>query len=472
MSVEFGAFTFIVAAIAAALTVLLGWNRPFLALTALVLLIPFRDFTTRWMNVHTGLTVQQVTDIGRWWFAVIAALLALAGGRWIGGLRRMRKWPRLESVDMLVGLVLLLGIIHTLVSPEFNAAVTSFRGYVQPLAVYFLARAIRPDRREVRRLLVLWLVVGLIMGAFALLQATTWTAADYRAEGYLRQDGDLVVPPAVIAGQQYLRPASTVSGPNELGLDMVILLVLTAVWLTTERKRLLPLAGSALVFAGSMGASVSRSGFLSLVAGLATVPILHWNRLRFWLPSAGSRARVRILVGGALGIALVVLVLGYFGIFALVSGTISSLSQQYHLVDSLEAVRFLIRQPWGAGMGLVEPKGALSLIQAGGSYHVEGSIFQIAVEMGVWGLAAWLAFWAVALARVWRNWHALSAVELKVLAGAALAAWLGSLIAFLFLPLMQSISLMVWLWFLLGAGYQSDRFEAAWNAAAQPAAVR
>jgi O-antigen ligase len=122
-------------------------------------------------------------------------------------------------------------------------------------------------------------------------------------------------------------------------------------------------------------------------------------------------------------------------------------------------------------MGLVEPKGALSLIQAGGSYHVEGSIFQIAVEMGVWGLAAWLAFWAAALARIWRNWHALSAVELKVLAGTALAGWLGSLIAFLFLPLMQSISLMVWLWFLLGAGYQTDRFEAAWNAEGHPAAV-
>jgi hypothetical protein len=36
---------------------------------------------------------------------------------------------------------------------------------------------------------------------------------------------------------------------------------------------------------------------------------------------------------------------------------------------------------------------------------------------------------------------------------------------------MQSISLMVWLWFLLGAGYQSDRFEADWNASEQPAAV-
>ena len=115
-------------------------------------------------------------------------------------------------------------------------------------------------------------------------------------------------------------------------------------------------------------------------------------------------------------------------------------------------------------MGLVEPKGALTLIEAGGAYHVEGSLFQIAMEMGVWGLAAWLAFWGVALARIYRNFQALESVHLKVLTGTAFAGWLGSLAAFLFLPLMQSISLMVWLWFLLGLGYQSKSIEAAWNA--------
>jgi O-antigen ligase len=116
-------------------------------------------------------------------------------------------------------------------------------------------------------------------------------------------------------------------------------------------------------------------------------------------------------------------------------------------------------------MGLVESKGALSLIQAGGTYHVEGSVFQIAMEMGVWGLGAWLAFWVAALAQIWRNWHALKSPQLRVLTGTAFAAWLGSLVAFLFLPLMQSISLMVWLWFLLGLGYQSAFIEADWEAA-------
>ncbi len=117
-------------------------------------------------------------------------------------------------------------------------------------------------------------------------------------------------------------------------------------------------------------------------------------------------------------------------------------------------------------MGLVEPKGAQELIEAGGTYHVEGSLFQIAMEMGVWGLAAWLAFWGLTLAVLWRSWHTVDSLELRVVVGTAFAGWLGSLVAFLFLPLMQSISLMVWLWFLLGIGYASRAIDDEWADAA------
>jgi O-antigen ligase len=114
-------------------------------------------------------------------------------------------------------------------------------------------------------------------------------------------------------------------------------------------------------------------------------------------------------------------------------------------------------------MGMVEPKGAISLIEAGGSYHVEGSLFQIAEEMGVWGLGLWLAFLGGALVRIYRGWHSLTEGVLRAFSGAALTGWAGSLVAFLFLPLMQSISLMVWLWFLLGTALAASKTEAAWS---------
>ena len=472
MNIEPVGTTLAVVAIVASGVALLGWKRAYWALSGLVLGGPFRDFITRWLNAHTDLSVAQVTAIGRWWFAVVATLLVWLGGRIAYRLWRERRIPKPEPVDLLLALLLVLSLLATVASSDLPAAITSFRGYMQPLAVFALARAIGPSRREFRFFIVLWLIVGLLMAGLALWQATAWTEADYRAEGYVRQDGELVAPYAWSGGQRYLRPASTVSGPNELGLDMVLMLLLAVVWLLSVRRSrsTLALAFLAMLFTAGLGVSASRSALLAFVVATVAMAFLYWDAIVNRLQSAEGRSRNRFLLALAAAVALVAVLLGGSGLITLGIETVRSFAQQYHYLDSIEAIRYLAAHPAGVGMGLVEPKGALALIEAGGTYHVEGSLFQIAMEMGIWGLAAWLAFWGVALARIYRNFQALNSVHLRVITGAAFAGWLGSLVAFLFLPLMQSISLMVWLWFLLGVGYQSKSFEAAWEAE-RPAAV-
>jgi len=469
---DFGASSVLVVGIVGAIVLLVGARRPFTTLTVLVLLIPFRDFSTRWLNVHGDLSVADVTAIGRWWFAVIGTLLLIAGLRWMGRFRRERKAATPELADLLLGLVVVIAAAATLASPDRNAAFTSLRGYLQPMGVFLLARSFTPGRTELRRLLYGWLGVGTVVAVFGLVQATGWTEADYRREGYLRQSGELVVPYAGIAGNPYLRPASTVSGPNELGLDMVLLLSMAALWLASVRRSrsTLALAFLAVLFTAGLGVSASRSALLAFVAASVGMVILYWDAIVNRLRSREGRSRNRFLLALAAVVALVAVLLGGSGLIALGIETVRSFAQQYHYLDSVEAIRYLAAHPQGVGMGLVEPKGALALIEAGGTYHVEGSLFQIAMEMGVWGLAAWLAFWGVALARIYRNFQALNNVHLRVVTGAAFAGWLGSLVAFLFLPLMQSISLMVWLWFLLGIGYKSKSIEAGWEMALPAAA--
>lgn len=461
---EFDRLTLALAAATGALTLLLGRKKPFVPLAALMLAVPFRDFSTRWMNVHTKLTVAQVTAIGRWWFALIAALLGLCAVRWVRDRRAARRWPRPALVDALLSAALLAAAIATLTSPEPAAAFTSFRGYVQPLAVFLLTRSIRPSRRELRALVVLWLAVGAVMALFALVQVVGWDEARYRDEGYLRQDGSLVVPYTRIGERRYLRPASTVSGPNELGMDMALLVLVSLFAVAGERgaNRGLP-TGLALLFVVGLAVTVSRSSLLGFLAGLFAWAALHWRRLRRRVGEWSRATRTRAILIGAAGLAAVVLVLALTGMTRVVVGTLDNLAGEYHILDTTQAVEYLIQHPQGVGMGLVEPKGAVALIEAGGAYHVEGSIFQIAMEMGVWGLAIWLAFWATALERIWRNWHAVKANEIRIVTGTAFAGWLGSLVAFLFLPLMQSISLMVWLWFLLGVAYESDRLQTGWD---------
>ncbi len=242
--------TIVVALIVGIACLLVGRRHPFPLLAALVVLLPFRDFSQRWLNAHTDLPWQTVNALARWWFVLLLVLGMLAAFRLAESWRARGGVPRPDAVDVLLALVLLVSGLATVLSPNLGAAITSLRGYLQPLVVFAVARVFLPSRKELRILLTLWLIAGAIVAAFALVQAFTWDAEVYRAEGYVRQDGQLVVPEVGIGGRTYLRPASTVSGPNELGLDMVLLFLLALHVVSIAGPRLRLLAGaSAVLFA-------------------------------------------------------------------------------------------------------------------------------------------------------------------------------------------------------------------------------
>ena len=83
--------------------------------------------------------------------------------------------------------------------------------------------------------------------------------------------------------------------------------------------------------------------------------------------------------------------------------------------------------------------------------------------MSILGLGIWLAFWCVGLMNIWQMWCELKQPGLRVLTATASTGWIGALVAFVFLPLMQSISLMVWLWFFFGLALESQRIESMWE---------
>jgi hypothetical protein len=464
----FGLMTLAVALVVGAATILIGWRRPFLMLAILVLGVPLRDFATRWILVRDLASVETVTALGRWWFVLILALLGVVALQWFLRWRKERPRFRPDWLEVLLVAIVLWGAIETFVSPSRAAGFTSLRGYLQPIGVFLIARELRPSPKALRTLLVAWLALGALMAVFGLWQGATWSEETYRAEGYVRQDGSLVVPPTVVRGQVFIRPASTVSGPNELGVDMVLLTMLAVLAMPAIKAAgRVGLGALAVIFTLMLGVTFSRSAMLAYGAAWVAVGLLALS-LRRRKRSASSKPRWAI-VGAAIAVVVLIgLALVRLGVFSVLASTITNLTSEFHYLDTVAAIQHLIANPGGVGMGMVEPKGAISLIEAGGLYHVEGSLFQIAEEMGVWGLALWLIFWAIALARVYRAWPNLMDGSLRAFAGAAFAGWLGSLVAFLFLPLMQSISLMVWLWFLLGIGVAARRIEAAWALPQRP----
>ena len=140
------------------------------------------------------------------------------------------------------------------------------------------------------------------------------------------------------------------------------------------------------------------------------------------------------------------------GMLNMVIWTIKNPDKMDHIVNSQWALQHIIQSPSGVGMGMVRPKGAALLMEAEALYHIEGSLFQIAFEWGLWGFVVWMSFVGIALVRVWKAWVQTSSFQVQVHLGTAFLGWVGALVVFIFLPLMQSINLMVLLWFLLGLG--------------------
>jgi hypothetical protein len=54
------------------------------------------------------------------------------------------------------------------------------------------------------------------------------------------------------------------------------------------------------------------------------------------------------------------------------------------------------------------------------------------------------------LASVWKKFKLEKDRDSQILLGTSLFGWVGALVTFIFLPLMQSVNLMVFLWFFLG----------------------
>ena len=460
----FGSSTLIVVVVLGTTAFIIGWRRPFAVLSALVLLIPFRDLSIRWMNASTDLSPEWVNAISRWWFVLVLSLLAVVVIRWAIEWIRLRVIPKIHAIDVFFLLVCVIAVISTLFSPNKGAGFTSMRGYLQPMAVFVLARAIHPSKEQLRTILILLLIAGVIMVAFELWQVFGWTEAEYRAHGYLRQNGELVTPTIQVRDQPYIRPASTVSGPNELGVSMLLLSMgafFGALYFNGRLRILLGLLTP--IFLLGVMLTFSRSAFLGLIVAIIAATILLLKPQPTSAKDKGARRGYKPLALIAGLVLLVIMVLVVSGNLRHISNTFSHLTQEYHIQDSLNAIRFLIENPGGVGMGMVEPKGALTLIVAKSLFHVEGSLFQIAMEMSILGLGIWLAFWCVGLMQIWQMWGELKQPGLRVLTGTAFAGWTGALVAFVFLPLMQSISLMVWLWFFFGLALESQRIESMWE---------
>ncbi len=375
-------------------------------------------------------------------------------------LRTRFAWRR---EDAWLAALAALGVLSAVLSPNKVAALAGLRDYFEPVGFYVAVRLMDLERRDLTRLLTAWLSIGALMAALAIWQSG-WSPEQYAAWGFGTPSGQVGIPTGGVIGQAGLRPPSTVTGPNELAVHMLLMAVAAflLIFETSGRLRIVCALAMGLFGAGLVTTS-SRSGFLGLLVGLAlaTAFVLRRRRgdlalltRRAWLGVAGALAAVAIIAG----------VVVFSGLGSLIGHTVTHLADQYHTLDSLEAIVFLSQHPQGVGMGLVGPRQGFGFPPVA-AFHVEGSLFQMAMEFGVWGMAVFLVFLTLAGRRMWSIGQQAGDSLLRVVCGVGVAGWSGACVTFLFLPLMQAFPLMAWIWCLTGIGMHPGRPEPAGSAA-------
>ncbi len=454
------------ALVCVALAVTLAWLRPFYLLTLLIVGLPFHVFASRVMVGQFGVAQRTVELFAFWKEGVMALLLGILLLRRLFGQDRFAI--KLYLFDLgLASAALLMGV-YVLVTPLLDVGIYGLRNYLEPLVVLYLLRSVPVSRRQLRWLTLVILAVSLVMALVGIYQVAFWNFGDLYNWGFREADGTIpnAFYTAEVERQPHLRAIGTVTSPNELGL-MLVLATALALVLALQSERPLWQRGLLLAMMTTYGVAIlltySRSSLVGLVGMLAVLAVLEigvrnlGQTLRYAVRSPGT-----ILALIALA-ALLVVGAERVGLVARITRAINmnDPSAVGHLASYEASIPFILDHPLGIGMGMAGPR-ALKFSDRLKIEHVESSWLQLMMEIGMPG-ALFVMF--VYLLMVWtlraqRRAAAPTADPFfDAISLGAQATWLGAMVAFTFLPLMQELQLMSYLWLAAGIPLVAARTE-------------
>jgi hypothetical protein len=444
--------TILIGSILIGITFAASLKKPFWVFGAYIFLLYFYDFIRKILGVW-GMSPATFSPFSLWEEAFLGGMVLALAYRWTTGKLEQPRTIRLYLFDIILVILAAWGLYEALRSPLPLAGIAAFRSYFQPIASFYLMRWLGQRENDLRRFLNAWLAIGVIVAALGIWQALAWTEADYRELGFFFDNswGEEIFVPTVEFGESVvLRPVSTVTGPNELASHMLVFSVLAFQMFIMEKKagRWLYLLLTGL-FIGCLVLTYARTALLGsfLVFGIYLLALLlerdkNDSLLKFVRTPRNILLAVIVLVVVGIGI-------GLSGIYQLMIETVQTLPQQYHTIDTLEALEHLAKSPGGIGMGLVGPRQGIYYPEEKAA-HVEGSVFQLALEMGVIGLLGWLFLVGKSMVYGWQGYRHGTEPASRALSMAAVGCWAGIMLVFLVLPLIHAPSLMNCLWLLAG----------------------
>lgn len=352
---------------------------PRFALFLVMLSIPFSS----WTRVSIGKFDITATD-------VLVAILALAWS--LHGLRERRLILRGGPILATALVLLTAALLSTITAADLPSAAKEVAKLAEMIVVATYVASTFTSPGEVRAPLLVLVVAATAEALIGLGQFVTGRGPDNFAIGsFMRAYGDFAQPNA-LAGY----------------LGMVLPLGAALAWMRSPLR--MPMLAATLVIAAALAATLSRGAWIGVALGLALMALV-------W-----SRATRRALIGAGLG-ALLVIGLAVAGVIPPIASERITILFEYFTPFDVRSVEpdptnfSLVERMahWQAGleMGLDHPVvgvGPGNYEEAYPSYfiepwaeplgHAHNYYVNIFAEMGVVGLAAFLAFIAAIFVRI------------------------------------------------------------------------
>lgn len=391
----------------------------------ILLLLPFHAFISTW----GGTAVGPLLVWKSWKEIVLLALVPLVV--WLCVLRPdVRRGVWHGWLNKLIAAYVLLTLLLAVGSPaSHNAVIAGLLMNLRFFAMFVLAEVLLvanpPWLKTFKKWLMPWMLgTGVLLSVLAILQVTVIPKDFLSSFGYNK---DTTIAPYILVDQDphALRAFATMRGPNTLAAYLLLPLAL-AIVLWWQDKRKWWLFGAAGLMVVTLGLTGSRSAWLGAAAmvvllAFVTLPrekLIRWLKfgaipvvllaaLTLWLATVVPAVRLAIFHSGG-------------------NGKVESLTQgssNDHWQATLAGIENIADDPLGQGVGTAGPA---SFYNNGDANIPEDYFVQIGEEVGIFGLALFVAISVL----LWRHlWAQRSDVWVRAL----LASFIGINIINIFL---------------------------------------
>lgn len=382
---------------------------------AIVVLLPVHAFVSTWLGTAIGPLL-----VWKSWKEILLALLVPA----VVALCFLRPdltkvvWTR--SINKLIAAYVVLHFILTIFAQASNDAVLAgLLINLRFLALFVLVQVVVASGHPWIERLKVWIPGWLlwtmaILSFLAILQVSVMPKDFLDSFGY---DKDSTISPITVVDDNpdALRAFATMRGPNTLGAYLILPL-LVAIYFVVRRQQLVLASISGILGLFAFFLTGSRSAWIGFAVAVIMFGVLMLPRARLkrWVKLGALPA---LAIGGLLLWAAVTIPPVRLAIFHSSPGDphLFEGSTQKHWEATTEGLRYIGAHPLGTGPGSAGPA---SFYNSEGNPIISENYFvQVGQEVGVLGLALFLAICTLVVKALYQNRDALAQLLLASFVG-------------------------------------------------------